>query len=48
MMTATATTTPQINDLIGWTRKNNHAARAAHLLVQFFLGELPNDDVKCA
>ena len=29
MTTATATTPPQINDLIGWTRKNNRAARAA-------------------
>ena len=32
----TATTTPQINDLIGWVRKNNRAARAARTLVQFF------------
>ena len=29
-------TTPQINDLIGWMKKNNRAARAARLLVQFF------------
>ena len=35
-MTATVTTTPQINDLIGLTRKNNRAARAARFLVQFF------------
>ena len=32
----TATATPQINDLIGSMRKNNHAARAARFLVQFF------------
>ena len=36
MTTATATATPQINDLIGWMRKNNHAARAARFLVQYF------------
>ena len=30
------TTTPQINDLIGWMRKSNRAARAARSLVQFF------------
>ena len=29
------TTTPENNDLIGWLRKNNHAARAARTLVQF-------------
>ena len=29
-------TTPENNDLIGWIRKNNRAARAAHFLVQFF------------
>ena len=29
----TSTTTPQINDLIGWTKKNDRATR---LLVQFF------------
>ena len=29
-------TTPENNDLIGWTRKNNRAARAARSLVQFF------------
>ena len=33
---AMATTTPERNDLIGWMRKNNHAARAARTLVQFF------------
>ena len=32
----TATVTPQINDLIGWMRKNDRAARAARFLVQFF------------
>ena len=35
-MTATTTTTQLINDMIGWTRKNNRAARAARTLVQFF------------
>ena len=35
-MTATTTTTQQINDMIGWTRKSNHAARAARTFVQFF------------
>jgi len=36
MTTAVATTTtPQINDVIGWMRKNNHAARAARISVQF-------------
>ena len=34
MTTATATTTLQIKDLIGWVRKNNRAARAARFLVQ--------------
>ena len=34
--TATATTTPENNDLISWTRKNNRAARAARTLVRFF------------
>ena len=29
-------TTPENNDLIGWIRKNNRAARAAGTLVQFF------------
>ena len=27
---------PEKNDLIGWIRKNNRAARAARCLVQFF------------
>ena len=31
---STATSTPQINDLIGWMRKKNRAARAARPLVQ--------------
>ena len=31
-----ATTTPQINDLIGWIQKNNRAARAARFFVQLF------------
>ena len=34
--TATATTTPENNDLIGSMRKNNRAARAARTLSQFF------------
>ena len=36
--TGTATTTPpsQINDLIGWIRKDNRAARAARIFVQFY------------
>ena len=29
-------TTPQINALIGWMRKNNHAVCEAYFLVQFF------------
>ena len=29
-------TTPENNDLIGWIRQNNRAARAARFLVQFF------------
>ena len=33
MTTAAATPAPQINDLIGWTKKNNRAAR---FLEQFF------------
>ena len=33
--TGTATTSPQINDLISWIRKNNRAARAARFLVRF-------------
>ena len=32
----TKMTTPQVNDLIGLTRKNNRAARAARFLVQLF------------
>ena len=31
-----ATTTSQINDLIGWMRENKRAARAARFLVEFF------------
>ena len=34
MTTGKATTTPQINDLIGWMRKNNRAARAARTYEQ--------------
>ena len=34
--TATATATSENNDLIGWMRKNNRAARAARTLVQLF------------
>ena len=30
------TTVPQINDLIGWMRKNYRAARAARFLMHFF------------
>ena len=29
-------TTSEKNDLIGWTRKNNRAARAARTLAEFF------------
>ena len=36
MTTTRPTTTSQINDLIGWMRKNIRAARAARPLVQFF------------
>ena len=36
MTKATATTTPQINDFIGWKRKNNRAERAAGFLLHFF------------
>ena len=36
MMMAAAVTMPQINDLIGWMRKNNCAACAARFSVQFF------------
>ena len=32
----TATTSSRINDLIGWVKKNNLAARAARFLVQLF------------
>ena len=32
----TAAATQQINDLIGWIRKNNRAARAARTLAQVF------------
>ena len=35
-MTATSTTTPQLNDLISSMKKNNRAARAARFLVQCF------------
>ena len=31
----TATTAPRINDLIGWLRKNNHAARGVRFLGKF-------------
>ena len=31
-----ATTTSQVNGLIGWVRENNRATRAARFLVQFF------------
>ena len=34
--TATANTTPQLNDLIGWMGKNNRSERATPLLVQLF------------
>ena len=36
LTTATSATTPQINDLIGWMKKNNRAARAARFFVQCF------------
>ena len=45
MTTATATTTPQINELIGWIRKNNRAARAARFFSAIFWRSLPNGDV---
>ena len=45
MTTATAKTRPQINDLIGWMRKNNRAARAGTHFGAFFWRILPNDDV---
>ena len=34
MTTGKPTTTPQINDLIGWMRKTNRAARAARTYEQ--------------
>ena len=37
LTTATSMTTPQINDLIGWMKKNNRAARAALFLVHCFV-----------
>ena len=38
MTMTTATTTPQINDLIGWLKENhgNRAVRASRFSVQFF------------
>ena len=33
---AFSSTTPESNDLIGWMKKNNRAARAARTLVEFF------------
>ena len=36
MNTTTTLTTSQINDLFGWMRKNERAARAARYLMQFF------------
>ena len=36
LTTATSTTPPQINDLIGWMKNNNRAARAARYLVHCF------------
>ena len=39
-MRASSTTTPQIRDLIGWMKKNNHAAGS------MFWRSLANDDVK--
>ena len=36
LTTATAFTSPQINDIIGWMRKYIRATRAARFLVQFF------------
>ena len=43
---ATAMTTSENNDLIGWMRKNNRATRAARTLEQFFVISLPIDNVK--
>ena len=45
MTTATATTTPQINDLINSMRKNNRAARAARFFGQFFDAVCQTTDV---
>ena len=46
LTTATLTTTPQINYLIGWMKKNNDAARAARFLIgAMFWCSLPNNDV---
>jgi len=36
MTTATATTTPQNNDIIGSKIRNNRAARAAQILANIF------------
>ena len=36
LTTATSTTSPQINDLIGWMKKHNRTARAARFLMQCF------------
>ena len=41
-----ATMAAKINDLICWTRKNNHVARAACFLEQFFSCRVPNDSMK--
>lgn len=45
MTTATATTPPQMNDLIAGMRENNRAAGAARFLVQF-LTQSAKCDVK--
>ena len=37
MMTATARSASQTNDLIDWMRKNNRAAREARFLVQLLI-----------
>ena len=44
--TTTTTTTPQINNLIGWMRQKNRATSAARILVLTFWRGLSNDDVK--
>ena len=44
-MTASATTTPENDDLIGWMSKNNRAARAARTWIEFF-DVSANDNVK--